>query len=109
LSLLARLWWACPPLVGLPAFGGLARLWWACPPLVGLPAFGGLARRSPDLSGRRRVLAFLFPKQSAMLFLNIFGRGMGGAGKLMRFLFPNNCRAIALALIPLIQLLIPDP
>jgi len=33
---------ACPPLVGLPAFGGLARLWWACPPWVGLPALGGI-------------------------------------------------------------------
>jgi len=35
---LARLWWACPPLVGLSASGGLARLWWAC------SASGGLAR-----------------------------------------------------------------
>jgi len=32
---LARLWWACPPMVGLPACGGLARLWWACPPTPG--------------------------------------------------------------------------
>jgi len=42
LGRLARLWWACPPLVDLPASGGLARLWWACPPWVGLPALGGI-------------------------------------------------------------------